>query len=70
MKWMTAILIGAIIAVVLPMSLGGSEGVWATSWANTGTIKPFANSPGLMFSIPLFLLTAIGFRMFFSWHDR
>ncbi|QNN64392.1 hypothetical protein H9L12_08625 [Sphingomonas rhizophila] len=68
MKWMTAIMIGAILAVVLPMSLGGRDGVWMTGWTETWTIHPIASSPGLLFSIPVFLISAIGLRLFFNWH--
>ncbi len=68
MKWITAMLIGAILAIVLPMSLGGFDGVWAHSWANYGTFRPFPQSPGLMFSVPVFVISAIGLRLFFNWH--
>ena len=67
---MTALLIGAIIAVVLPLALGGQNGVWMNSIAKWGTVRPFPGSPGFLFSIPLFLLSAIGFRLFFNWHSR
>ena len=68
MKWVSALLLGALVAFVLPMALGGSDGVWANSWANWGTIRPSSRSPGLIFSIPLFLGAALAFRMFFNWH--
>ena len=67
---MTALLIGAIVAVVLPLALGGQNGVWMNSVAKWGTIRPLAGSPGLLFSIPVFLLFGIGFRLFFNWHSR
>ena len=70
MKWLTALLIGAIVAIVLPMSLGGQEGVWMSSWAKWGTVRPVPGSPGFLFSIPLFLGGAIAFRIFFNWHTR
>jgi hypothetical protein len=41
-----------------------------TSWAAYGTVRPLAGSPGLLFSIPLFALSAIAFRLFFNWHSR
>ena len=65
---MSALLLGALVAFVLPMTLGGSDGVWAHSWANWGTIRPSSRSPGLIFSIPLFLGAALAFRLFFNWH--
>ena len=55
MKWLTALALGAILGFVLPMVLGVRPGVWMNSWANWGTIRPLAGSPGLLFSIPLFL---------------
>ena len=61
--------VGAILAMLLPMMLGGSDGVWmASEWTRVGTIKPFPQSPGLLFSIPVFLISAIGLRLFFNWH--
>jgi hypothetical protein len=33
-----------------------------------GTVKP--NNGGFLFSIPLFLIAAVGARMFFNWHSR
>ncbi len=68
MKWMTALLIGAILAFVLPLAFGGSGGPWMSSWASWGTIRPIAGSPGFLFSIPLFIAAAIAFRIFFTWH--
>ena len=68
MKWLTAILIGAILAFTLPMALGGSEGVWMNGWTKVWTIRPIANSPGFLFSIPVFLGSAIFLRIFFNWH--
>ena len=68
MKWVGALLLGALVAFILPMTLGGSDGVWSNSWANWGTIRPSSRSPGLIFSIPLFLGAALAFRMFFNWH--
>jgi hypothetical protein len=70
MKWLTALLIGALLAFLLPMMLGGQEGAWINSWAKWGTIRPLPGSPGLLFSIPLFLISAVGFRLFFNWHTR
>jgi hypothetical protein len=68
MRWITALILGAILGFTLPMTLGGHSGIWANSWTNYGTIRPFTQSPGLMFSIPVFLLSAVAFRMFFNWH--
>jgi hypothetical protein len=68
MKWLTALFIGAILGFTLPLGLGGESGVWMNSVAKWGTIRPIAGSPGLLFSIPVFLISAIGFRLFFNWH--
>ena len=65
---MTALLIGAILAFTLPMGLGGQGGVWMNSFTKWGTISPIAGSPGFLFSIPLFLGSALAFRIFFNWH--
>ena len=40
------------------------------SFAKWGTIRPHAGSPNLLFSIPLFLGSAVAFRLFFNWHGR
>ena len=68
MKWVTALLLGAILAFTLPLALGGQSGVWMNSIAKWGTVRPLAGSPGLLFSIPLFLASAVAFRLFFNWH--
>ena len=68
MKWVTALALGAILGFVLPMAFGGQSGVWMNSWAKWGTIRPHAGSPGLLFSVPLFLGSALAFRLFFNWH--
>ena len=70
MKWLTALILGAIVAIALPMALGGQSGVWMNSWVKWGTIRPLAGSPGLLFSVPLFLASALAFRSFFNWHSR
>jgi hypothetical protein len=70
MKWVTALAFGAILGFVLPTALNGGEGVWMDSWAGWGTIRPHEASPGLLFSIPLFLGAAIAARTFFNWHGR
>ena len=70
MKWITALLLGAILAFVLPTGMNGGEGVWTDSWAGWGTIQPDKGSPGLLFSIPLFLGAAFALRMAFNWHSR
>jgi hypothetical protein len=69
MKWLTALILGAIVAVLLPMMLGGQEGVWMNGWTAWGTIRPVPGSPGLLFSIPLFVGASLAFRMFFNWHS-
>jgi hypothetical protein len=68
MKWISALLLGALLGFTGPMSLGGRDGLWMHSWAKSGTIAPFDSSPGLLFSIPLAIGAAIVFRLFFNWH--
>ena len=68
MKWLPALIMGALLGFVLPLAFGGSEGVWMTGWAKWGTIRPVTGSPGLLFSIPLALGSAIALRLFFNWH--
>ena len=70
MKWMTAIILGGLLAVLLPMMLGGQDGAWMQSWTKWMTIRPIAGSPGLLFSVPLFMFATLGFRAFFNWHSR
>jgi len=70
MKWLTALVLGAIVGFALPLAFGGRSGVWINSWAGWGTIRPLEGSPGLLFSIPIFLGTALAFRLFFNWHSR
>jgi len=67
MKWLTALIFGAILGVVLPTVIDGKSGVWTGSWANWGTIR---HAGGLLFSIPLFLGSAAAARTFFNWHSR
>ena len=70
MKWLTALTLGVILGFAMPLFLGGQTGVWMNSIAKWGTVRPLAGSPGLLFSIPVFLLSAIAFRLFFNWHSR
>jgi hypothetical protein len=70
MKWVPALLIGALLGFVLPLFLGGTEGGWMTNWTKWGTVRPLPGSPGLLFSIPLFLGSAVALRLFFNWHTR
>lgn len=63
-------LVGAILAFLLPLALGGQEGVWMNSWVKWGTIRPIEGSPGFLFSVPLFLGSAVALRIFFNWHSR
>jgi hypothetical protein len=70
MKWFTALVLGAILGFALPLFLGGESGVWMKSFAKWGTIRPLEGSPGLLFSVPLFLASAIALRIFFNWHRR
>ncbi len=55
MKWITALIIGAILAFTLPMALGGSDGVWMTGWTKVGTYptdRRLARSPVLGSRLP------------------
>ena len=70
MKWLPALLLGGILAFVLPLTFGGQEGFWMTTWTKWGTIRPIEGSPGFLFSLPIFVGGAIIFRMFFIWHSR
>jgi hypothetical protein len=70
MKWLTALAMGAIVGFVLPTALNGGEGVWTNSLFGGWTVRPLAGSPGLLFSIPLWLITAAGLRLAFNWHTR
>ena len=63
-------LLGALLAVVLPTGLDMRSGVWMQSWAGWGTIRPHEGSPGLLLSLPLFAAASLAFRMFFNWHSR
>jgi len=65
-----ALLLGAIIAIILPMLFGGPNGVWMNSVAGWGTIAPLEGSPGLLVSIPAFVISTIIFWLFFNWHNR
>ena len=69
MKLTTCILIGAILGVALPMFFGGPNGVWMSSFASIGTIRPLDSSPGLLFSAPVMALTAFGLKSLFAWHS-
>jgi hypothetical protein len=70
MKWLSALAFGAILGFVLPTGLDGRSGFWTHSWAGWGTIRPLEGSPGLLFSVPLFLGAAIALRLVFNWHSR
>ena len=70
MKWITALVLGAILGFVLPTALDLRSGVWMNNFVGWGTIRPHAGSPGLLFSIPLFLGSALAFRLVFNWHSR
>jgi hypothetical protein len=68
MKWVTALAIGAILGFALPMFFGGQSGVWMKSFASWGTVRPLEGSPGLLFSIPLALGSAVALRVIMNWH--
>ena len=62
MKWLPALFLGAILAFVLPLVFGGQGGFWMTQLDEMGH-HPSASqdSPGLLFSIPLFAGLGSGF---------
>ena len=68
MKWFSALLLGTLLGFALPLFSGGLGGLWMHSWVKVGTVAPFENSPGLLFSIPLAIGSAVLFRLFFNWH--
>jgi len=68
MKWLTALMLGAILGIVLPTALDARSGAWLDGWMGWGTIHPLAGSPGLLLSFPVFLGSALAFRLFFNWH--
>jgi hypothetical protein len=70
MKWITALVFGALVGVILPTALDAGSGVWTDSWAGWATVRPLAGSPGLLLSVPLFLGAAIALRVVFNWHSR
>jgi hypothetical protein len=70
MKWITALLFGAILGVVMPTAIDLRSGLWMNNWTAWGTIHPHANSPGLLLSIPVFLGAALALRLVFTWHTR
>jgi hypothetical protein len=70
MKWITALAIGAILGFALPTGIDVGSGVWTNSWASWGTFRPLAGSPGLLFSVPVFLGASLALRAGFNWHDR
>ena len=68
MKWVSALAIGAILGFALPLFFGGQNGVWMQGFAKWGTVRPLAGSPGLLFSIPLAIGSAIALRLLMNWH--
>ena len=47
MKWLPALLLGAIMAFTLPLAFGGIGGFWMNTWTKWGTVRPIEGSPGL-----------------------
>jgi len=70
MKWITALVIGILLGFALPLAFGGEGGIWLNSWTKWGTIRPIAQSPGLLFSVPFAVGSAIFLRFVFNWHTR
>ena len=70
MKWLTALLLGAILGFVLPLVLRRPGRRLDEQLGEMGHRSArIAGSPGLLFSIPLFLGSAVAFRLFFNWHS-
>ena len=69
MRWITALFLGALLGFVMPQFFGGASGLWMNSMAEYGTIRPIEGSPGLLFSFPVFVGSAIALRLFFNWHN-
>lgn len=69
MKWISALVFGAILGFVLPTAIDLGSGVWMDSWAAWGTIRPHAGSHDLLFSIPVFTGSAVAARLLFNWHS-
>ena len=70
MELVKAALLGIVAAVALPMVFGGPTGVWLPSVAGWGTVAPLPGSPGLLFSIPLFVAVTLFSWLFFGWSNR
>ena len=68
MRWLAALFLGALLGFLMPLLFGGQSGFWLNSWTKWGTIRPLPGSPGLLFSIPLALGSAVALRLFFNWH--
>ena len=65
-----ALLIGAALGFLLPTGIDLRSGVWMDSWTAWGAVRPHAGSPGLLFSIPVFVGAALLLRLGFNWHTR
>ena len=70
MKWITALglwraILGGILPTVIDSQSAIVDGIAGRAGEPSGR-----NAGGFLFSIPLFLLTAVGARMFFNWHSR
>ncbi|HWH17085.1 MAG TPA: hypothetical protein VNT77_01915 [Allosphingosinicella sp.] len=70
MELLKAALLGAVAAFAVPMIFGGPTGVWGTSAAAWGTIAPLKGSPGLLFSLPIFIGLTLFAWTFFNWSNR
>ncbi|HZC38949.1 MAG TPA: hypothetical protein VE221_09800 [Sphingomicrobium sp.] len=68
MKWLAALVFGLIVGTLLPTIVDGQAGVWTDDWTGWGTVR--AGTGGLLFSIPLFLGSALAIRLLFNWHTR
>ena len=69
MKWLTALVLGAILAFTAAADVRWPGRRLDEHLAPAGA--PSARTPvaGLLFSIPIFLGAALVFRIFFNWHN-
>ena len=71
MKWLTALFLGAILALRVAAGLRRPGRRLDEQLDEMGNHSPASRDrPACLFSIPLFLGSALAFRLFFNWHSR
>ena len=71
MKWITALIIGAVLGIVLPTDVERRDvHRGRITGTGLGTIQPLDNSPGLLLSVPDVPRRRNRVRLFFNWHSR